>query len=73
MFEQKKNLKIEDAINDVLSGDTQKNALDFIAFLRVNKIPPKLYVVNIVGDGGNIETLESMKKLLHVFVHSCIN
>jgi hypothetical protein len=30
--------KIEDLINDVLSGNTLKNALDFAAFLRVNEM-----------------------------------
>ena len=30
--------KIEDAVAGVLTGDLQKNALDFIAFLRENKI-----------------------------------
>ena len=31
--------KIEDAIMDVLKGDAQKNALDFVAYLRENEIP----------------------------------
>ncbi len=30
--------KIEDAINEKLTGDAQRNALDFIAFLRTNEI-----------------------------------
>ena len=50
MSEQK---SIESAINEKLMGDTQKNALDFVAFLRENKIPPKSYVINVVGDGGD--------------------
>jgi len=29
-------MKIEDVINETLTGDIQKNALDFIAFLRTN-------------------------------------
>lgn len=29
-------IKIEDVINETLTGDTQKNALDFVAFLRTN-------------------------------------
>ena len=33
--------KIEDVIYDVLSGDEQKNALDFVAFLRKNKMSPQ--------------------------------
>ena len=32
--------KIEDVICDVLTGDEQKNALDFVAFLRANKMSP---------------------------------
>ena len=32
--------KIEDVVCEVLSGDAQKNALDFIAFLRENKLNP---------------------------------
>ena len=31
----------------------KKIALDFDSFLRTNKIPPKLYVISIVGDGGD--------------------
>ena len=32
--------KIEDVVCEVLSGDAQKNALDFISFLRENKLNP---------------------------------
>ena len=32
--------RIEDVICDVFIGDTQKNALDFIAFMRANEMPP---------------------------------
>ncbi|MCL2420755.1 MAG: hypothetical protein FWD03_02755 [Defluviitaleaceae bacterium] len=39
MSEQKKPLPlIEEKIHDVLSGDAQKNALDFAAFLQANEI-----------------------------------
>ena len=31
--------KIEDVIGDVLRGDAQKNALDFVSYLRTNEIP----------------------------------
>ena len=31
--------RIEDAINSVLEGDTQRNALDFVAYLRAQEIP----------------------------------
>lgn len=31
--------KIEDAISAVLTGDAQKNALDFVAYLRASEIP----------------------------------
>ena len=43
MFEQKTNPKIEDCINDALNGETQKNALDFVAFLRANEFIPEGY------------------------------
>lgn len=36
MSEQKNTPKIEDIINHVLSGDMQKNALDFVDFLSAN-------------------------------------
>ena len=45
--------KIEKEINTLLSGETQKNALDFIAFLEMEKIPLNLLTIVIVGDGGN--------------------
>ena len=32
--------KIEDVIGERLEGDIQKNALDFVAFLRENKLSP---------------------------------
>jgi len=32
------NRKIEDVINDVLTGDAQRNALDFITYLRTNDV-----------------------------------
>jgi len=35
---RKKLFKLEDKINDVLTGDKQKNALDFAAFLRTNDL-----------------------------------
>jgi len=35
---RKKHLKIEDAIHAALSGDAQKNALAFAAFLRANDL-----------------------------------
>ena len=38
MSEQKRKQKIVDAIAELLDGDLQKNALDFIAHLRANKI-----------------------------------
>ena len=30
--------RIEDRINELLTGDTQKNALDFVSYLRANEI-----------------------------------
>ena len=53
MSEQKKKPTLEEKIKTLLSGETQKNALDFIDFLRVNKIPPKFHVISVVGEGGN--------------------
>ena len=40
-------------INELLVGETQVNALDFADFLDSNKIPTRLYVMSIVGEGGN--------------------
>lgn len=37
MPEQKKYIKIEDAIIQLLDGDMKQNALDFVAYLRENK------------------------------------
>ena len=37
---------IEDVINDTLSGDTLNNALNFIAYLRENKISPQWSATN---------------------------
>ena len=45
--------KTEEQIKALLPTETQKNALDFIAFLDENKIPSKFYVITIVGDGGD--------------------
>jgi len=39
MFKRKKQQRIEDAITKKLTGDTQKSALDFAAFLRENGLP----------------------------------
>jgi len=44
---------IDKKINALLAGETQQNALDFSAFLHTNRIPSKLYVLTIVGDGGD--------------------
>ena len=49
---EKKQTRVQ-KIKALLIGDAQKNALDFDAFLRENKIPANLYVITIVGDGGN--------------------
>ena len=53
MAEKKKKPTIEEKIKTLLIGDTQKNALDFVAFLNTSKIPPKFYVIAVVGDGGD--------------------
>ena len=45
--------EIKGKINTLLSGETQKNALDFIAFLETENIPLDLLVIVIVGDGGD--------------------
>ena len=44
---------VERKITDLLSGDTRANALDFVGFLREKKIPKNLYVISVVGDGGD--------------------
>ncbi|MCL2361680.1 MAG: hypothetical protein FWC73_07705 [Defluviitaleaceae bacterium] len=38
--------QIEETINDVLHGDALKNALDFVAFLRANKLSPRWASLN---------------------------
>jgi len=38
MSEQKKYNKIEDAIIEHLDGETRENALDFVVWLRANKM-----------------------------------
>ena len=41
MLEQEKKLTLEDHVNNSkLSGDALKNALDFIAYMRANEMPP---------------------------------
>jgi len=35
-----KQIDIKDVINESLTGDTQKNVLDFVAFLQANDLPP---------------------------------
>jgi len=37
---------IEDSICDLLGGDARKNALDFIAYLRENKLNPQWSAAN---------------------------
>jgi len=47
MSEKAVKPKIEDVIGDVLNGDTQKNALDFVAYLRENKLNPAWSAKNV--------------------------
>lgn len=47
--QQKTKPKIEDVISDLLEGEMEKNALDFIAYLRENKM-------SIPRASGNAET-----------------
>jgi len=49
----KKYPKIENKINDVLSGEKQKNALDFVEFLHANEFTLKEY--NEYGYGWSVE------------------
>ena len=44
--QQKTKPKIEDAIGDLLDGDRLKNALDFVAYLRENKMNPRWFAQN---------------------------
>ena len=53
MAKKIKKPTLEEKIETLLVGETQRNALDFVAFLHENKIPPKFYVISVVGDGGN--------------------
>jgi len=47
MSEKTMKLQIEDVIKDVLNGDTLKNAIDFIAYLKANKINPQWSATNV--------------------------
>ncbi|MCL2837604.1 MAG: hypothetical protein FWE04_00840 [Oscillospiraceae bacterium] len=47
--------RIEDVINEVLTGDSQKNALDFAAFLRANEM-------TIEGGEGNCWNVDYKEK-----------
>jgi len=38
--------KVEDVMNEILDGDILKNALDFVAYLRENKMNPKWTATN---------------------------
>ena len=47
MSESKKiKPKIEDVINEILSGDAQENALNFVAYLRKKKMNPQWSAAN---------------------------
>ena len=71
---QKKYPKIEDKINEVLSGENQKNALDFVAFLRMNNV---LDEGDGTGYGWSIKNNGFMKiseseKELWIWIGDCI-
>jgi len=44
--QQKTKPKIEDAIAELLEGERQQNALDFVAYLRVQKLNPRWTATN---------------------------
>ena len=44
--------KLEDVLNDYLDGDNLKNALDFAAWLRANKMAPQYISGNLSGGMG---------------------
>ena len=46
MSEKVTKPKIEEIITDVLAGDALENALDFVAFLRANKLSPRWASLN---------------------------
>ena len=50
MSEQKEYIKIEKKIKEILSGDAQKNALDFAAFLRENDMQFERSTTNYWAD-----------------------
>jgi len=50
----KKKPTLNEKIMALLTGETQVNALDFVAFLRENKVPLKSRVINVGGDGGDL-------------------
>jgi len=45
MFKRKKPQTVEDKINVQLSGEVQKNALDFVAFLKANECGDSCVIV----------------------------
>jgi len=47
--QQQAKPKIEDAILELLDGDNQQNALNFVAYLRTNKLTPRWTATNAWG------------------------
>ena len=74
MSEQKK-LQFEDEIKDLLIGDTQKDALDFTAFLRENKLSPEWHDSKtgwvIVYKSEIIATMGFINNELCIWFKSC--
>ena len=54
---------IEDKINERLRGDVQKNALDYVAFLRANGFKIER---NTKHDGWNVKKKKATPAFLHV-------
>jgi len=78
MSDHKDYLKIEEQIKNGLSGDVQKNALDFTAFLQANNFTPELNREhggwNIRSNGRVIVFLKvwiSREKVFAIILNAC--
>jgi len=52
-----KKAKLEDVLNEKLSGEALKNALDFVAYMRENGMPPDMNEEWFVYQGENVCTI----------------
>ena len=57
--------EIEDMIHEYLSGETRKDALGFVAWLRANGMPPKWFRMN-----GWTVTYKGVKRFCDIWLHA---